>query len=717
MLTLLKKHFGYDEFRPLQEEIIGHVTSKHHALVIMPTGAGKSLCYQLPAMYFDGLTLVISPLIALMKDQVDSLRENGIAAEFINSSLSFEEIARIQESVRTGKVKILYIAPERLALENFRTFLKRLPISLIAIDEAHCISEWGHDFRPDYRNLKKLREDFSMVPVIALTATATVKVRQDIIEELSLQQAEIFSGSFNRHNLHYMVRSKKSAFEQLVELLGKYRGQSVIIYCFSRKSTEALAEALRESNFKALPYHAGLDQLRRKETQDQFIRDEIPIIVATIAFGMGIDKPDVRLVVHFDLPKSLEGYYQETGRAGRDGLPSDCVLFYSYGDKIKQDFFIRVITDQKERKMAEMKLQQVIEFCELQSCRRAFLLNYFGEDWPEENCRSCDACLSPNETFDATEITYKILSAIIRTNERFGTNYVVDILLGKKHKRIIAQGHDHLSVFGIEKNFQEEALRQIVRSLLTRGLIIKDDGEYPTLSVSPEGRIFLQKREKITLPQPKISQKIITAPQQEDLTFDVELFEELRSLRKKLADQKGVPPFVVFSDVSLRQMSHYFPQSLENFQKISGVGAMKLAEYGEQFLQVIQNYTKEKNIQEKNIPFKQTTSREKVKVRSGTQGATYQQTRNLLVQKLALAEMAQKRGLSQGTILSHLEKLIMAGEKLDLAHLELPSDRMMKIRAAFQKSGGLTLNPVREILGEDFSYEELRLARIFLQMA
>ena len=456
MHTLLKTYFGYDSFRPLQEDIISHILAKKEALVIMATGGGKSLCYQLPALKFKGLTLVISPLIALMKDQVDGLNANGIAAEFINSSLSYEAIREIQTRLKKGHIKILYVAPERLAIPEFQDFLGTLKVDLIAIDEAHCISEWGHDFRPEYRNLKSLRKNFPNVPLIALTATATSKVRTDILEQLQLGDARVFLSSFNRSNLNYQVRPKKDARNELKALLKKYAGESVIIYCFSRKSTEELAAALREENFRALPYHAGLDVEKRRKTQEKFINDEVSIIVATVAFGMGIDKPNVRLVVHYDLPKSVEGYYQETGRAGRDGLPSECVLFYSYGDKIKHHFFINQIEDPAQRQAVAEKLARIIEYAEMQSCRRAYLLEYFGEN-PDillggRNCSSCDHCLTPREEFDATDITQKILSTVIRTEERFGLSYVIDILRGHETKKVQERQHGRLPVFGIAKS-------------------------------------------------------------------------------------------------------------------------------------------------------------------------------------------------------------------------------------------------------------------------
>ena len=461
MLNLLKTHFGFDQFRPLQEEIIGCVMSHRDALVLMPTGGGKSLCFQLPALKMPGVTLVISPLIALMKDQVDALKANGIPAEFINSTLTRTEIDTIQTEALRGNIKILYAAPERLIMPEFQLFLQKITVSLIAIDESHCISEWGHDFRPDYRNLIMLRNIFPEVPVMALTATATKKVREDIICQLSLQKAKIFISSFNRPNLSYTVLPKKNAYDQLIDIFREHRNEAAIIYCFSRKDTEHLAADLRREGLKALPYHAGLESEARRTNQERFTRDEAQIIVATIAFGMGIDKPDVRLVIHYHLPKSIEGYYQETGRAGRDGLPSRCILFYSAADAIKQQYFIRQIENETERKNAYQKLDQMVEYAELSTCRRSHLLAYFGEDYPQEKCGGCDSCFSPKEDFDATIISQKIMSAIIRTGERFGINYIIDVLLGAKNKKILERGHHELSVYGIVDDFSKEDLRRI----------------------------------------------------------------------------------------------------------------------------------------------------------------------------------------------------------------------------------------------------------------
>lgn len=723
MRTILKQYFGYDEFRPLQEEIIDNIVAQKDALVIMPTGGGKSLCYQLPALQLDGMTLVISPLIALMKDQVDALKANGIPAEFINSSLSPEEIYQIQKRAQNGMVKILYVAPERLAVMEFNRFLKTIDIRLIAIDEAHCISEWGHDFRPEYRNLKKLRHDFPSIPVVALTATATLKVRRDIVDQLSLQSAKLFLRSFNRENLNYAIQPKKGVFDQLMVLLEKHRDQSVIIYCSSRKTTEELAEDLRKEKFLALAYHAGLDEKIRTKTQEKFIRDEITIIVATIAFGMGIDKPDVRLVVHYDLPKSLEGYYQETGRAGRDGLASECVLFYSYGDKMKQDYFIRQISRDDERILAEQKLDQVIEFCELQHCRRAYLLKYFGENWETENCGNCDTCLNPKEDFEATEISRKIMSAVIRTGERFGINHVVDVLLGKNTKKIRDIGHNQLTVFGIEKKFDKEEIRHFIQSLLSRKYLMKNEGKYPTIRVSDMGRDALKYGERIILSKPQEVMKRVAGKQKGDLSFDSALFKELQILRKELANEKNVPPFVIFSDVSLREMSHYFPQTLDSFAHITGVGAMKLEQYGEMFLGIIRSYANENGKRELEIPYRQKVlkSTEKntgdlsAQMKPQSSAGTFLITKELFMKKLPLHDIAAERGLKPGTILNHLEKLIEEGVEIDIEYLAPRPERLKQISAAFKESGGYMLAPARQILGEKCSYDELRLARIFIK--
>jgi ATP-dependent DNA helicase RecQ len=711
LLSHLKTHFGFDQFRPLQEEIIRCVLSQRDAFVLMPTGGGKSLCFQLPALIMPGITLVISPLISLMKDQVDALKADGIQSEFINSTLTPAKINEIQTKARQGKIKILYVAPERLAMPGFQLFLQELQVSLLAIDESHCISEWGHDFRPDYRNLKKLRNIFPQVPVMALTATATLRVREDIICQLSLNKATTFISSFNRPSLSYSVLPRKNSYDQLMDILEKHRNESAIIYCFSRKDTVNLAADLRQEGFNALPYHAGLEIEARKTNQEKFIRDEVQIIVATIAFGMGIDKPDVRLVIHYHLPKSIEGYYQETGRAGRDGLSSQCILFYSHADTVKQQYFIRQIEDDSERKNAYQKLDQMVAYCELATCRRHYLLSYFGEDYQHEKCEGCDICFSPTEEFDATIISQKILSAIIRTGQQFGISYIIDILQGSKNKKIFERDHQTLSVYGIVDEFSKEDLRRIINQLVSRNLVVKNGDEFPVLKLSPRGHEFLKRREKIWFPKVQSTTPLSQPSDEAAAEYDKDLFEELRLLRKKIADEQGVPPFVVFGDLALRQMATYLPQSEENFSRVSGVGAAKLQQYGNTFTGMIRSYAKEKNLVERNIPVKRSARPR----RPNRLGPTYHTTQKCILQKMSIDKMAETRGLAAGTIIAHIEKLVSSGEEIDIDYLRPPLERFEKIKAAFQKTNSTALWPVREMLGEQFSYEELKIARIFLK--
>ncbi len=590
---VLKKRFGHDGFLPMQEEVIKNVLARYDSLVLMPTGSGKSICYQLPALLLDGMTLVVSPLIALMKDQVDALKSKGIRAEFINSTMTYPAVRSVQSDAYRGHLDILYVAPERLVIPSFNDFLHELQLSLIAIDEAHCISEWGHDFRPDYRNLQTLRNDFPNAPMIALTATATEKVREDILYQLRITGATRFVASFNRPNLTYRVKPKRRTFDGLVDILRKHRDGSAIVYCFSRQETEDLASQLVGKGFRALPYHAGLEDDVRRETQERFLGDEIPVIVATIAFGMGVDKPNIRLVVHYDLPKTIEGYYQETGRAGRDGLPSECVLFFSFRDKMKQDYFIDQIEDDSERANAKAKLAKMIEYSNANSCRRGFLLGYFGEEWRQENCGACDVCLpderhaAPDSMFDGTEVAQKVLSAVIRTGEKFGANHVVEVLRGSGSKRILEMRHDELPVHGIARELSKNDLLDIVDQLVDLGLIARAQGQFPTVSVTSQGRTFLKNRDEITLVRPANN-----VPPQVDFVaeHDAELFEKLRMVRKELAEALNVPAFIVFSDATLRQMTSSMPKDLDSLLKISGVGEFKLERFGDRFLSAITGY-------------------------------------------------------------------------------------------------------------------------------
>ncbi len=710
VLDLLKSTFGYESFLPLQEEIVHHVLGKEHSLALMPTGGGKSLCYQLPALCFDGLTLVVSPLIALMKDQVDALRADGIPAAFVNSSLSASEIGRIHTAALTGRIKILYAAPERLSVPGFVSFLDSASVSLIAVDEAHCISEWGHDFRPDYRNLKALRARFPDVPCIALTATATERVREDIAAQLNMQDGKTFLSSFNRKNLTYSVLPKSDQFSELLELLNKHKDESTIIYCFSRKGTEELVADLREEGLNAVSYHAGLDPVVRRTNQERFIRDETPIIVATIAFGMGIDKPDVRLIVHYDMPKSVESYYQETGRAGRDGLPSDCVLFYSPGDRSRQEYWIGQMDDAEEKRRARRKLDGMVEYSELTGCRRAYLLGYFGEEIDEQNCGGCDFCMADVEQFDATVIAQKILSAVIRTEERYGVAHVADVLRGSRAKKVIDAGHDKLSVYGIVRDFSKDEIKVVSRQLMEGGLLGKGDGEYPTLSVPQAGREFLKNRATLQLTRKKERPSGRRAFDKSRLDYDQGLFDLLRDVRRVLAGERGVPPYVVFGDVSLLQMAYFLPQSKESFSRITGVGTAKLEEYGEIFVKHISEYAEEHGLKEKEQPSERRKSRS---VRRP--GSTYAKTLELFRIGLPIDEIATKRELSPGTIIGHLERLTAHGEDIDVRHL-LEPERFDLIRKELERTETPWLSAVRDALGDGFSFDEIRLARLGLQL-
>jgi len=715
ILLTLKKYFGYEEFRPLQKEIIDSVFEGQDNLVLMPTGGGKSLCFQLPALKLQGLTLVISPLIALMKDQVDSLKANGISAGFINSSLSAREISCLQDQALTGKLKILYIAPERMALNNFKIFLKNLNLNLIAVDEAHCISEWGHDFRPDYRNLKMLKNLFPKTPIIALTATATEKVRQDILKQLNIEQAKIFISSFNRPNLNLRVIKKKNSLEKLLALLKNYKNESIIIYCFSRKDTENLTIELNSNGFKARAYHAGLETEKRKITQELFIKDEINIIVATIAFGMGIDKPNIRLIVHYTFPKSLEGYYQEVGRAGRDGLPSDCVMFYTCADARKHKFFLDEISDENIKKQAERKLNEVMEYAESRSCRRKYILNYFGETYLEKNCQTCDCCNVKKITFNATIIAQKILSAILKTNSYFGAGHIINVLKGKLTDRISALGHNKLSVFNIVNDFNSDGLKEIIKQLVMHSLIIKTNGEYPILKVTARGRQFLEQKEKIEL-YAMPDETVGNERKIENLPYDQILFAKLRILRKQIADKLNVPPFIIFSDISLQEMAYYFPTSNENFSLINGVGARKIESFGNDFLKEIAGYIKKNNVSSREAEMRKNRANIRLPRHSRLLSKGHSSiTIDLLNRKLTIANMAKARGLAQSTIISHIERLIISGVKLNIEYLKPRQEIYEKIKAAFQHCGDEKLRPVFEYLKEEYDYETIKLTRIIMK--
>ncbi|MCC7201252.1 MAG: DNA helicase RecQ [Nitrospirae bacterium] len=601
MLETLQKYFGYKSFYPLQEDIIREVLSQNDVFVLMPTGGGKSLCYQLPALLFDGLTIVISPLIALMKDQVDGLLADGISAAFINSSLNYLEIEARKQDLTANRIKILYIAPERLLMPEFLQFIQRLDVSLFAIDESHCISEWGHDFRPEYRQLSMLKEKFPGVPVMALTATATPNVRRDIVSQLRLNNCRVFNASFNRDNLYYQIRQKDNPFKQLLHYLGGRKRDSGIIYCQSRKSVEELAERLQDKGFRALPYHAGLTSEIRSGNQERFIHDDAEIIVATIAFGMGIDKPNVRYVIHYDLPRSIEGYYQETGRAGRDGLKSECILFFSYADKFKIEHFIENKTDEREKLSAYRQLREIIAYCESNVCRRRVLLAYFGEDFDKPGCGNCDICLEPREQFDGTIAAQKILSCVYRTGERFGITYVTDVLTGSRNQKVLENGHDKIKTYGVGTEYPRAQWQSFTRELIQLEYLKLDGDKYPVLKLNEKSRPVLFNNEKVYLTKPE--ERLHAAEDKrtrenprdkrskdEGMDYDHTLFERLRTLRKTLADNEKTPPYVIFHDTALKEMSAYLPKNLDDFRKIRGVGEQKLKKYGEVFISEISGY-------------------------------------------------------------------------------------------------------------------------------
>ena len=590
LLALLKQYFGFTSFRPFQQEIIRDALAGKDVFALLPTGGGKSLCFQLPAMARPGLTVVVSPLIALMKDQVDGLQASGVPATFLNSSLAPGESRPRLRGLHQGEYRLLYVAPERLMLPGFLSDLQRWNLNLLAIDEAHCISEWGHDFRPEYRQLAELRRLFPTVPWMALTATATQRVRQDILTHLALREPACYVASFNRPNLTYRVFAKDQPYAQVLQFLRKRPRESGIVYCQARKTAETLAGRLNEDGVCAKPYHAGLTPEDRSRHQELFLRDEIRIICATIAFGMGINKPNVRFVIHYDLPKNIEGYYQETGRAGRDGLPSDCVLLFSAGDVAKQLKFIDEKPDPKERQIAHAQLQQMVHYAENATCRRRELLGYFGERFEPDDCGGCDNCLSPRETYDGTVAAQKLLSCVYRVRQQsgfdFGLNQIVEVLTGADTDNVRRWQHDKLSTYGIGREHSRPEWKSIGRELVRLRLLTQAADKFNVVALTPEGLALLKQRKPVRLTRP-IAAPAAKARHPGEIACDEPLFEQLRQLRKQLADQRGVPPYIVFSDVSLRQMAHDYPTTEAEFGRISGVGQKKLAEYGAIFLEAI----------------------------------------------------------------------------------------------------------------------------------
>ena len=583
----LKSTFGYESFRPLQREIMESVLGGRDTFALLPTGGGKSLCFQLPALIREGLTLVVSPLIALMKDQVSQLEAAGVAATFLNSSLGVRETKERLRGLHEGRYRLLYAAPERLMLDHWKENLAAWNVTGIAIDEAHCISEWGHDFRPEYRQISRLREMLRGVPIMALTATATERVRRDIVHHLKMPDPAVFVASFNRPNLFYRVIPKEQPAGQVVEFVRRRPMDSGIVYCATRATADRVAGSLSERGFKAVSYHAGLTNAERSLNQELFIRDEVRIVCATIAFGMGINKPNVRWVVHHDLPKNLEGYYQETGRAGRDGLPADCLLLFSAGDAAKQTHFIDEMTTPQERDIARDQLGLMIRYADCPNCRRHDLLRYFGETVTDESCGACDNCLEPRETYNATTQAQKFLSCIYRVRQGgsfgVGMNHLIQILTGSENEKILRWGHNRLSTYGIGKELGKREWGAIGRELLRLGLLALDGGQYPTISITEAGIEALRSRQMIHLTKPMSAPKAPRTPRIGGIECDETLFDRLRKLRKRLADERGVPAYVIFGDNTIRQMARDYPVAISELNGIGGIGERKATEFGKLF--------------------------------------------------------------------------------------------------------------------------------------
>ena len=706
--SILKNVFGYDEFRPLQKEIIDNVLAKRDTLVIMPTGGGKSLCYQIPALLFDGLTVVVSPLISLMKDQVEQLKEAGVAAEFLNSSLSAQEYERIRGEVQAGKVKLLYAAPEGLLTERMLSMLKSQKVECLTIDEAHCISEWGHDFRPEYRRLVEVRRQFPDAVCIALTATATPRVQKDITETLGFEKSNEFVASFNRENLFLQVRPKTDPARQTVQFLEQHPNQSGIIYCFSRRQVDELAAWLASHNYSVLPYHAGLTDEQRRQNQELFIRDDVQIIVATIAFGMGINKPNVRFVIHYDLPKNIESYYQEIGRAGRDGLRADCLLLFSYGDQQKIRYFIDQKEEPQERRNALHHLEAMMRYAETDACRRTPLLTYFGENYTEANCGMCDNCVEEKKALvDVTVAAQKFLSCVKRTREIFGANHIIDVLRGSENKKVLDFGHHKLPTYGVGREYSRRQWQHLARQFLAQDLLFKDV-DYGSLKITEKGADVLFREAKVF---GRLEEQQIAAAGGES-RHDERLFTLLRQKRKQLADRQNVPPYVIFSDRALIEMATLYPQSRQSFLAINGVGEVKLNRYGNVFLTVIRNFCEEHNIAEGQASMlaSNPTPRAGGKKRFIQIGEAFQAGKSI-------ADLIQEFHIKRSTIVRHLFDYIKSGNALPpervLAESKLSPQLQKESLAAFERLGGDYLTPVFEALRQKASYDELHIMRIY----
>ncbi|WP_345950426.1 DNA helicase RecQ [Mucilaginibacter sp. PAMB04274] len=703
-IQALQKYFGYTQFRHQQEAIIQQLLNGGDAMVLMPTGGGKSLCYQLPAVLLPGLTIVISPLIALMKDQVDSLNINGIPAAYLNSTQSNGEQQDIINRLKAGQIKLLYLAPERLFSSESRLvgFLKSLPVSLIAIDEAHCISHWGHDFRPEYLMLSHFKTEFPAIPVIALTATADTLTRQDIKEKLALHRPAEFVSSFNRPNISYTVAPKKNSYAQLLDFLASRKDDSGIIYCLSRSSTEDVAADLRSQGYAAKAYHAGLDNETKARNQEQFLRDEVKIMVATIAFGMGINKSNVRYVVHYDLPKNIEGYYQETGRAGRDGLPSEALLFFSAGDAFKLQRFAKVDGNEEQSRIMLKKLDDMVKYCQLQTCRRQYLMHYFNEQFPE-HCGSCDVCLTEFKRFDGTILAQKALSAVVRLHQRFGTTYVIDLLRGSKSEKI-REEHKQLKTYGIGADVSKADWQRYLNQLVTQGYLQVTDDAYPVLRLTPASDAVLKGHQKVEFIE---AEAIEVAADIQTPAYEGGLLEDLKTVRYNMAMNENVPAYIILSDATLLEMATYLPQTAQELGRISGFGEVKLNRYGAGFLQAINAYCEQHGLSSQ-ISSKRAKppARAKTKTARAPKSGTQRESFELYRSGKTIAEIAAQRSLSVNTIESHLCSFIQTGE-MDVTEI-VPQQKMQAIQKVIENYGADRLAPLKEVLGDGYSYAEIK---------
>jgi ATP-dependent DNA helicase RecQ len=703
-LKILNEQFGYSSFRLHQEAIINSVLSKQDTFALMPTGGGKSLCYQVPALCFSGLTIVISPLIALMKDQVDALKLNGVSAAFLNSTQTSAEQENILALARSKKLKLLYLAPEKILGNgfSFMSTLRDLEISLIAIDEAHCISHWGHDFRPEYLMLSKLRAQLPQVPFIALTATADKVTRADIVEKLHLKEAAVYVSSFNRSNIRYTVEPKSGHFEKLLQFLESRREDSGIIYCLSRKSTEKLAQDLTECGFDALAYHAGMERQQRARHQEKFQRDDVKIIVATIAFGMGIDKSNVRYVVHMDLPKNIESYYQETGRAGRDGLPSEALLFYSSGDLIKLKKFAQIEGNDEQTTISLKKLEQMGRFGELVTCRRKYLLNYFDED-AEGQCGNCDVCLSSVEMYDATIHVQKVLSAIVRLNESYGGNFIIDFLRGSESAKI-TEAHRALKTYGVGADVEKDQWKKIIRELIERDYLEQSGGQYPLLKTTPRCAAVLSGAEKVMLTKSKVVNVAkVEKVNKDEIPYEEGLFNRLKDRRRELASFEEVPAYIILSDASLRELAAYLPMSLSDILNISGFGKIKVEKYGETFTKVVREYCEEHGLETR---MKLKTIKRERKELPERDSDTKQITLKAFLEGKTIEEIAHSRSVILSTIEGHLAFYIER-KKLDVTQV-VRQEKIPAIEKVIMELGDQRLSPIKQALGEAYSYGEIK---------